>query len=467
MLIAARRTNSFSTLNPSHASPQSLKEAATQRQRLNGTASQPKIAKDEQKIKLNGDHKAPTVGLVSIDPLRDKRIRAYLDKVDIAVDGQGGSTPMFRTACFLANRCGLSRDDARVYLKYYSETRSDPPWSDKEIEQKLDDAYGPEHYNPIGDFWKQPKNQGVTNNAPGRKETFSEQLEREFNGHQAPQPLPYEPGCDDGSLSMPQIRLPALNRPESQFAAEVGQLLGQRQVLFRLDDRLVEVEQEQFDGELDQFKLARGGLKFRTLTATRAKTWLEQFVQTGIDSKSEDGDGANIFKAKTMSEALARSLLESPQFLKSIPRVARILDVAIPVRTKTGEYVFPKPGFNRELGLFVALDAPPFTKMSCPEAIAVLEKAHAGFCWKNEQSKVHAYARILTPFARGLMGFGERPPLWFFGGNRPRCGGPRTLCGCLGSENFGLERMECWFFCIDGCLLPQAERVTCSLTIVV
>jgi hypothetical protein len=63
---------------------------------------------------------------------------------------------------------------------------------------------------------------------------------------------------------MPQIRLPALNRSESQFAAEVGQLLGQRQVLFRLDDRLVEVEQEQFDGELDQFKLARGGLKFRT-----------------------------------------------------------------------------------------------------------------------------------------------------------------------------------------------------------
>jgi hypothetical protein len=97
---------------------------------------------------------------------------------------------MFRTACFLANRCGLSRDDARVYFKYYSETRSDPPWSDKEIEQKLDDAYGPEHYNPTGDFWKQPKNQGVTNNAPGRKETFSEQLEREFNGHQAPQPLP-------------------------------------------------------------------------------------------------------------------------------------------------------------------------------------------------------------------------------------------------------------------------------------
>jgi hypothetical protein len=59
---------------------------------------------------------------------------------------------MFRTACFLANRCGLSRDDARVYLKYYSETRSDPRWSDKEIEQKLDDAYGPEHYNPIGVF---------------------------------------------------------------------------------------------------------------------------------------------------------------------------------------------------------------------------------------------------------------------------------------------------------------------------
>lgn len=223
-----------------------------------------------------------------------------------------------------------------------------------------------------------------------------------------------------GSGQMPRVRLPGLNRVESRFADDVGKILGQRQVLFRLNDNVVEVEEEQFDGELDRFKLARGGLKFRTLTPVRAKTWIEQFVEIGVDVESKNGASKTVFAAKTMSEALARSLLESPQFLKSLPRVARILDVAIPIRTKSGD--IPASGFNRELGLYVAPDAPPLVEMSCDEAISVLEQAHAGFCWKNQQSKVHAYARILTPFARGLMGFGERPPLWFYVGNRPRCG---------------------------------------------
>jgi hypothetical protein len=222
--------------------------------------------------------------------------------------------------------------------------------------------------------------------------------------------------------SRPKIRLPGLNRVESQFAHEVGQTLNHTEVLFRCGERVVEVQEEQFDGELDRFKLARGGLKFNTLTPVRAKTWIEQFIETGLDVESKKEPAKSVFMAKTMSEALARSLLESPQFLKSLPRVARILDVPIPIRTRDGDIIFPKPGFNRNLGLYVAPNAPQLLEMSRDEALAILEEAHAGFCWKNEQSKTHAYARILTPYARGLMGFLERPPLWFFGGNRPRCG---------------------------------------------
>jgi hypothetical protein len=220
----------------------------------------------------------------------------------------------------------------------------------------------------------------------------------------------------------PQILLPGLARAESKFTEEVGNALGPRNVLFRSNNNVVEVQEESFDGELDRFKLAHGGLKFIALTPARAKTWLEQFIQTGVEVESKNGKSEALFKAKTMSESLARSLLESPQFLKRIPRVARILDVAIPIRTRNGDIVFPAPGFNRELGLYLAQDAPIFAELSLDEAIATLEAAYAGFCWKNQQSKVHAYARLLTPFARGLMGFGERPPLWFFGGNRPRCG---------------------------------------------
>jgi hypothetical protein len=41
---------------------------------------------------------------------------------------------------------------------------------------------------------------------------------------------------------------------------------------------------------------------------------------------------------------------------------------------------------------------------------------------KENQSKTHALARLITPYARGIMGFHERTPLWYYEGNRPRCG---------------------------------------------
>ncbi len=230
------------------------------------------------------------------------------------------------------------------------------------------------------------------------------------------QVLPCEPG------DRPPIHLPKLNWVESQFAEAVGKVLGSLGVVFRCDDRVVEVDEEEFDGKRDRFKLALGGLKFNTLTPARFKTWIEEFIKIGLDVAIKDKPGEYEFMAKTMSEALARAVLVSPQFLRHIPRIYRILDVPIPIRTKSGKIIFPKPGFNRELGIYCSPDAPELTRMPLEEAVATLETAHAGFCWKNKQAKTHAYARLITPFARGIMGFGERWPLWFFDANRPRCG---------------------------------------------
>ena len=60
--------------------------------------------------------------------------------------------------------------------------------------------------------------------------------------------------------------------------------------------------------------------------------------------------------------------------------------------------------------------------MSVERAKEILNRIHAEFCFLNEQSKVHALARIITPFARGLLGFTTRVPLWIFRANRPRAG---------------------------------------------
>ena len=52
----------------------------------------------------------------------------------------------------------------------------------------------------------------------------------------------------------------------------------------------------------------------------------------------------------------------------------------------------------------------------------MLERIHAEFPFTNEQSRTHALARLLTPFARGLLGWTTRVPLWFYLANRPRAG---------------------------------------------
>lgn len=67
------------------------------------------------------------------------RARKYLDKVDPAISGQRGHDQTFKAASKLIEGFGLSIDDARPILKEYSLTCC-PPWTDKQIEHKLEDA---------------------------------------------------------------------------------------------------------------------------------------------------------------------------------------------------------------------------------------------------------------------------------------------------------------------------------------
>jgi hypothetical protein len=73
-------------------------------------------------------------------PELDKRIYAYLDTVEEAIDGQGGSNPTYRVACILTHGFALRRKDALYFMRYYSQTKCKPPWSRKEMEHKVDSA---------------------------------------------------------------------------------------------------------------------------------------------------------------------------------------------------------------------------------------------------------------------------------------------------------------------------------------
>jgi hypothetical protein len=218
-----------------------------------------------------------------------------------------------------------------------------------------------------------------------------------------------------------RVLLPGLGRNERNFAKEIGAIIGPLNVAFLHHDRVVEIFDEPIpqddENRLDRNKLARGGLKFRGFIGARTKGWIEQFLTTGrmVGKPLE-------FKERTMSEENARALIENPFFQKQLPKIRRILPVGVPILTAQGDIRLPGPGFNPDLDIYCALNTPAVKELEIEQAKAVLEAAHKGFEFKNAQSRTHAYARFLTPYFRGIIGFLEPVPCWFYNANRPRAG---------------------------------------------
>lgn len=76
--------------------------------------------------------------------------RAYLAKLPPAVAGQGGHPATYRAASILANGFDLGYDDAWSLLNEWNVSHCSPPWSEKELRHKLNDAYVKTHERPRG-----------------------------------------------------------------------------------------------------------------------------------------------------------------------------------------------------------------------------------------------------------------------------------------------------------------------------
>ena len=72
--------------------------------------------------------------------LLPERVERYLARCEPAVSGQEGHKATFKVACILVHGFNLSPDQAYPFLVRYNQ-RCEPPWSEKEGENKCDDRY--------------------------------------------------------------------------------------------------------------------------------------------------------------------------------------------------------------------------------------------------------------------------------------------------------------------------------------
>ncbi|MCP5560198.1 MAG: bifunctional DNA primase/polymerase [Verrucomicrobiaceae bacterium] len=212
----------------------------------------------------------------------------------------------------------------------------------------------------------------------------------------------------------PRIELPGLDREDSEFANEVAQIIAPRQVWFNKAERVVAVR-------LLRFSETSQSLGFQAVEPIEARTAIEDYLQTGIVQMDRDS-GQPVFSARTMTRECAAGLLAAPQLRRRLPEIIRILDFPLPVRLPAGDIARPEPGYDARFRIYTDPATPELRRMSRDEALEWIRLAHIGFGFRDEQSLVHALARMLTPYCRGLMGWDGRFPLWHFSGNRPRAG---------------------------------------------
>lgn len=217
----------------------------------------------------------------------------------------------------------------------------------------------------------------------------------------------------------PRVLLPGLGRLVSDFAIEIGRHLAPAGRLFRFSGEVIRIQEAADTWRSD------AGLTLHPLTPAETVSEVETTIETGIKVEDEAGDW--VFTPKSMTETDGKLLLVAQQFCNQLPVIRRILDVQIPILNPEGRIVLPQPGYDPIFGTFLDPSAPQLVLMSLDEAKTLLldevlgTEADGGFCWKDEQSRVHALARLITPLCRGLMGW-KRPPLWIFLANRERCG---------------------------------------------
>lgn len=211
-----------------------------------------------------------------------------------------------------------------------------------------------------------------------------------------------------------RVLLPEMDRPDSEFAAEMSQNIGPRKVWFNKAETVVAVAMRRFSEKIT-------ALTFHPVAPIEACTAAEQFVQTGV-LREDKASGDMIFLRHTMTRECAAKLIAAPQFRRKLPEIVRILDIPLPIRLPGGGIVFPETGYDARFRSYLHPDAPRIRPMPFEQAAELLQEIHADFGWKDGQSLVHALARIITPFCRGLMGWDSKFPLWHYSGNRPRAG---------------------------------------------
>ena len=240
-------------------------------------------------------------------------------------------------------------------------------------------------------------------------------------------PLEEESHADsDSDAIQPEDARPRIWHPRNQLDSEthekIGGIIAAKDGWFVRGNSIVTVRNVpsgfQYSGDpRRKYKIVSYTTGLEELSALAARSDLEQYMVP----MSFTRDGKPI--RKSFSIPFCHGLIRSIFLRKALPHINRLLTVPLPFRVPGGKrLVYPASGYDKRFGTYLVKGAPKITRMSLEEGKKLINRLHKDFPFTSEQSRHHAIARLLTPFARSFLGWTTRVPLWYYCANRPRAG---------------------------------------------
>ena len=221
----------------------------------------------------------------------------------------------------------------------------------------------------------------------------------------------------------PEITLPYKGKLVSEFAEEISEIIRNKEKLFyRRDSRdIVEIGRVKLEDGTEEY------LGFLSVKPNRFITLIEKHLTPGLFEKEKNkinGEIDWIFKPKSITGDVGKTILVSQILEDALPKVDRIFTIPIPI-IHQGKLSFPKRGYDKRFKSWTPHDAPEIInlKMNLEEAKEIIYNIFKEFCFKSHQDYINAIAGLLSPFLRGLYpSFNTRAPVFIHLANRERAG---------------------------------------------
>ena len=255
---------------------------------------------------------------------------------------------------------------------------------------------------------------------------------REPGGRHRRQALRTVPRVHEGQPEFdgkPRILHPQWNELDSVCHTNLGKIMGSRQIWFdwlgnacKLENVLsgkVYVGEEEKDQSLGRQTATVTG--FKELDGLAASGHCEYYCVPGVLVKDELGN--EVFVKRSFGNCIAH--LKDPHLLAELPNPHRILTVPFPFLDPKGKkLIYPGAGYDERFHTYMIEGAPTIDFSMTVKR----ERRRSSRTFTRSSVSGTRKARFtllrgsITPFARGLLGFTTRVPLWIFRANRPRAG---------------------------------------------